>query len=142
MALIAPFAAVTGRASSAVRSAGQTVVAYVLIGLLGLVGTAFLLAALFIWLAAATDPLAASLILGTAMLAIAGITLAVISAGASRRKRERRRSSTDAAMMASTLSLATTGLKLASRVRGPLLIPALAAIAAGWYLSRSGGDHD
>lgn len=140
MALIAPFAAVADRASSAVRSAGQTIVVYLLVGLLGLIGAAFLLAALFIWLAAATDPLAASLILGTALLAIAGITLAVVSAGGNRKKTERRRSSFDTASMASTISLAATGLRLAGKLRGPLLLPALAALAAGWYLTQSGDD--
>lgn len=140
MALTSPFSAVTSRASSAVQNAGRTASVYLAIGLLGIIGAGFLIAALYIWLAANTDPLAASLLMGTGFLAVAGIVLAVVIAGANSRKRERERSAADAAVMASTVSLAATGLKLASRMKGPLLIPALAAIAAGWYFGRSNDD--
>lgn len=142
MALMTPFSAITSRANSLAQSAGRTVGAYATIGILGLLGAGFLVAALYIWLAANTDPLAASLLMGTGFLAIAGISLAIVAANANRKERERKQSAADAAVMASTVSLAATGLKLASRVKGPLLIPALAAIAAGWYFGRSSGEDD
>ena len=80
MALSAPFTAVANRAGSAARSAGQTVALYIVIGLLGLTGLGFLLAALFIWIAANSDPLAAALLMGTGLLAVAGIALAIVIA--------------------------------------------------------------
>lgn len=141
MALTAPFAAVTGRATSAVRSMGQSVAAYAIISVIGLVGIGFLVAALYIWLAQETSPLGAALLMGAGFIAIAGIALAVVMARNARKKEERRRSAANTAMMASTVSLASTGLRLASRAKGPLFWPAVAAIAIGWYFGRS-GDHD
>lgn len=141
MALTAPFAAVTGRATSAVRSIGQSVAAYVIISAIGLVGIGFLVAALYIWLAQETSPLGAALLMGAGFVAIAGIALAIVMARNSRKKEERRRTAANTAMMASTVSLASTGLRLASRAKGPLFWPAVAAIAIGWYFGRS-GDHD
>ena len=141
MALTAPFAAVTGRATSAVRSMGQSVAAYAIISVIGLVGIGFLVAALYIWLAQETSPLGAALLMGAGFLAIAGIALAVVMARNARKKEERRRNAANTAMMASTVSLASTGLRLASRAKGPLFWPAVAAIAIGWYFGRS-GDHD
>lgn len=142
MALTAPFAAAASRAGSAVRSAGLTAAAYAIIGLIGLIGAGFLLAALFIWIAANTDPLVASLVLGFGFLAIAVIGLAIVMARAQTQKRHRRSQTANTAMMASTVSLATTGLRLASRVKGPLFWPAVAAIAAGWYLSSARDDEE
>jgi large-conductance mechanosensitive channel len=142
MALTAPFAAVTDRATSAVRSIGQSVVAYVIIGLIGLVGIGFLISALYIWLAQQTSPLGAALLMGASFVAIAGISLAVVIARNNRKKEERRRNAANTAMMASTVSLASAGLRIASRAKGPLFWPAVAAVALGWYFSTSGGDHD
>lgn len=142
MSLIAPVSAITNRFGAAVHSAGQSALIYVLVAVMGIIGAGFLVAALYIWLASVTDVLAAALILGTGFLAVAGIALATVIARSNRRKRQRRRSAADSAMMASTLSLASTGLRIASRARGGLLWPALAAIAAGWYLSQSGGGDD
>ncbi|MEQ8164909.1 MAG: hypothetical protein RIC93_02390, partial [Alphaproteobacteria bacterium] len=142
MALTAPFAAVTGRATSAVRSVGQSVAAYAIIGLVGLVGLGFLVAALYIWLAQETTPLGAALLMGAGFVAIAGIALAIVIARNSRKKEERRRSAANTAMMASTVSLASAGLRIASRAKGPLFWPAVAAIALGWYFGTSGGDDE
>lgn len=142
MALTAPFAAVTGRATSAVRSVGQSVAAYAIISLVGLVGLGFLVAALYIWLAQETTPLGAALLMGAGFVAIAGIALAIVIARNSRKKEERRRSAANTAMMASTVSLASAGLRIASRAKGPLFWPAVAAIALGWYFGTSGGDDE
>ncbi|AEQ52065.1 hypothetical protein [Pelagibacterium halotolerans] len=142
MALTAPFAAVTGRATSAVRSMGQSVAAYAIISLIGLMGLGFLVAALYIWLAQETSALGAALLMGAGFVAIAGIALAVVIARNNRKKEERRRNAANTAMMASTVSLASAGLRLASRAKGPLFWPAVAAIAIGWYFGTSGSDHD
>lgn len=144
MALTAPFAAVTSRASSAIRSVGQSAVLYAVIGLLGLTGLGFLVAALYIWLAEATSTLAAAVLMGTGFLAIAAIVLAVAIARGKKEKREARHTAANTALLASSMSLATTGLRLASRAKGPLFWPALAAIAVGWYLGRPdhGADDD
>lgn len=142
MALTAPFTAVTDRATSAVRSIGQSVAVYAIIGLIGLVGLGFLVAALYIWLAQETSPLGAALLMGGGLLALAVISLAIVMARNSRKKEQKRRSSANTAMMASTVSLASAGLRLASRARGPLFWPAVAAIALGWYFGTSGGDDD
>ena len=142
MALTAPFAAVTGRASSAVRPMGQSVAAYVTIALIGAIGVGFLIAALYIWLAQETTPLGAALLMGAGFVAIAGISLAIVIARNSRKKEEKRRKAANTAMMASTVSLASAGLRIASRAKGPLFWPAVAAIAVGWYFGTSGGDHD
>ena len=140
MALTAPFAAAASRAGSVVRSAGQSAALYGAIGLVGLVGAGFLVAALYIWLAEATDTLVAALLIGAGFLAIAGIALAIAMAQGKRKKREHQSTAANTALLASTVSLATAGLRLASRAKGPLFWPAVAAIAAGWYLSTSGGD--
>ena len=142
MALTAPFAAVADRAGSAVRSAGQSAALYGAIGLVGLTGAGFLVAALYIWLADATNTLAAAILMGAGFLAVAGIALAIVLAQARARKREHRRTAANTALLASTMSLATAGLRIASRAKGPLFWPAVAAIAAGWYLSSSGGDEE
>lgn len=143
MALAAPFAAVAARAGTAIQSAGQSVAVYAAIGLVGLVGAGFLVAALYIWLAEATSTLAAALLMGTGFLAIAGIALAVAIARGRKKKRENQRTAANTALLASTVSLATTGLRIVSRAKGPLFWPAVAAIAAGWYLGHSsGGDED
>lgn len=144
MALTALFAAAANRASTAVRSAGQSVALYGVIGLLGVTGAGFLVAALYIGLSQATTPLAAAILMGTGFLAIAGIILAVVIARGKRKKREHQRAAANTAMAASTISLATTAIRLVSRVRGPMLVPAaLAALAAGWYLSSmNDGDDD
>ncbi len=142
MALSAPFTAVANRAVSAARSAVQTVALYIVIGLLGLTGLGFLLAALFIWIAANSDPLAAALLMGTGLLAVAGIALAIVIARGQKQKKQRERQTANTALIASTVSLATTGLRIASRAKGPLFWPALAAIAVGWYFGTSGGSDD
>ncbi|WP_417582771.1 phage holin family protein [Pelagibacterium sp.] len=143
MALTAPFSAVTSRATSAVRSAGMSAAFYVVIGLLGLVGAGFLIAALFIWLAQETSPLGAALLMGAGFLAISGISLAIAIARNNRKKEERRRNAASSATMASTMSLASAGIRLASRAKkGPLFWSAVAALAAGWYFGTSGGDDD
>ncbi|MAN75809.1 phage holin family protein [Pelagibacterium flavum] len=142
MALTAPFAAVTGRVSSTARSMGQSVAVYAVIALIGLVGIGFLISALYIWLAQETSPLGAALLMGAGFIAIAGISLAIVVARNNRKKEERRRDAANTAMMASTVSLASAGLRIASRAKGPLFWPAVAAIAIGWYFGTSGGDHD
>jgi len=142
MALTAPFAAAASRATTAVRSVGQSAALYGGIALVGLTGAGFLVAALYIWLAETTSPLIATLIIGAGFLVIAGIALAIVIAQGKKKKRENQRAAANAAVLASSLSLATTTIRLVSRVRGPLLLPALAALAAGWYLSSGGGDDD
>lgn len=142
MALTAPFAAAANRASSAVRSAGQSAAIYGAIALVGLTGAGFLVAALYIWLAEVTSTLGAAVLLGTGFLAIAGIALAIAIGQGKKKKRENQRAAANTALLASTVSLATTAIRVVSKVRGPLLLPALAALAAGWYLSSTGGDED
>ncbi|WP_338609861.1 phage holin family protein [Pelagibacterium nitratireducens] len=142
MALTAPFTAVTDRATSAVRSMGLSVAVYAIIGLIGLVGLGFLIAALYIWLAQETGPLEAALIMGAGFLVLAGISLGIVIARHKHKKEQKRRNSANTAMMASTVSLASTGLRIASRARGRLFWPAVAAIALGWYFGTSGGDDD
>lgn len=136
MALPAPLAAVAGQVTSSARSVGQLAMLYVLIGLLALVGAGFLVAALYIAIASATDPLIAALVVGAGFIALAGIILAVVIAKAEKRKEEQRRAAANAAMMASTMTLANTGLRLASRATGPMFWPALGIVAAGIYFSR------
>ena len=114
MALTAPFAAVTGRVSSTARSMGQSVAVYAVIALIGLVGIGFLISALYIWLAQETSPLGAALLMGAGFIAIAGISLAIVVARNNRKKEERRRDAANTAMMASTVSLASAGLRIAS----------------------------
>jgi|TARA_A100001391_G_scaffold187912_1_gene158176 uncharacterized membrane protein (UPF0136 family) len=142
MALTAPFTAVTDRATSAVRSMGMSVAVYAIIGLIGLVGLGFLIAALYICLAQETGPLEAALIMGAGFLVLAGISLGIVIARHKHKKEQKRRNSANTAMMASTVSLASTGLRIASRARGRLFWPAVAAIALGWYFGTSGGDDD
>lgn len=142
MALTAPFAAAANRASTAVRSVGQSVVLYAAIALVGLTGAGFLVAALYIWLAEATSTLAAALLMGAGFLAIAGIALAIAIGRGRKKKRENQRAAANTALLASSVSLATTAIRIVSRVRGPLLLPAIAALAAGWYLSTTGHDDE
>lgn len=142
MALTAPLAAVATRASTAARSAGRSIAIYGAIGLVGLVGAGFLVAALYIWLAEATNMLAAAVLMGTGFLAVAGIALAIAIARGKKKKRENQRATANTALLASTVSLAATGLRIASRAKGPLFWPAVAAIVAGWYLGTSGGGED
>src|SRR5690606_24474905 len=134
MALTAPFAAAASRAGTAVRSAGQSVAIYAAIGLVGLTGAGFLVAALYIWLAGETSPLAAAILIGTGFLAIAGIALAVTISQGKKKKREHQRTAANTALLASTVSLATAGLRIVSQAKSPLVWPAIAAIAVGWYL--------
>lgn len=140
--MIAPFSALTNRVNATIRSAGQSAMVYLTVAVMGLIGAGFLIAALYIWLASITDGLAAAILLGIGFIAVAGIVLAIVVSQANRRKRERRRAAADSAVLASTLSLASTGLRLASRARGPFFWPAVAVIAAGWYFSRGGDDED
>ncbi|WMT85873.1 hypothetical protein NO932_13175 [Pelagibacterium sp. 26DY04] len=142
MALTAPFAAAANRASTAVRSVGQSVVLYAAIVLVGLTGAGFLVAALYIWLAQVTSTLAAALLMGAGFLAIAGIALAIAIGRGRKKKRENQRAAANTALLASSVSLATTAIRIVSRVRGPLLLPAIAALAAGWYLSTTGHDDE
>ncbi len=141
MALAAPFSAAASRVSSAFRSAGLQIAAYCVIGLIGLMGLGFLVAALFIWLASVTDPLAASLLMGFGFVGLSIIILATVMWRGRRKKRKRQKATANTALIASTMSLATTGLRIASRSRSPIFWPAIAAVAAGWYMSRS-GDSD
>lgn len=140
MALTAPFAAAADRASSVARSMGQSVALYAAIGLMSLIGAGFLIAALYLWLAEATSPLAATLVIGLGFLAVSLITLAIVIAQANQKKEERRRAAADTALLATTASLASVGLRIASRTKGPMFWPAVAAIAAGWYFGRQ--NHD
>lgn len=140
MALTAPFAAAADRAGSVARSMGQSVALYAAIGLMSLIGTGFLIAALYLWLAEATSPLAATLFIGVGFLVVAIITLAIVIAQANRKKEERRRAAADTALLATTASLASVGLRIASRAKGRMFWPAVAAIAAGWYFGRQ--NHD
>ena len=143
MALTAPFAAAASRATTAVRSVGQSAAIYGAIALVGLTGAGFLVAALYIWLAEVTSTLGAAVLMGTGFLAIAGIALAIAIGRGKQKKRENQRAAANTALLASSVSLATTAIRVVSRVRGPLLLPAIAALAAGWYLSTTGhGDEE
>ncbi|GGA46397.1 hypothetical protein [Pelagibacterium lentulum] len=137
MALPVPFAALANQAGQTARSVGFTVAIYVVLALVGLTGLGFLLAAAFMAVAAATNPLVAALILGGALLTVSAIAFAIMVQRAKVRKLEQKQSAANAALVASSISLASTGLKLASRVKNPMFWPAVATIAAGWYLTRN-----
>ncbi len=137
MALPVPFAALANQAGQTARSVGFTVAIYVVLALVGLTGLGFLLAAAFMAVAAATNPLVAALIFGGALLTISAIAFAIMAQRAKVRKLEQKQSAANAALVASSISLASTGLKLASRVKNPMFWPAVATITAGWYLTRN-----
>lgn len=135
MALPAPFAALVEQAGQSARSLGQVAAVYAALGLAALLGLGFLLAALFMWLAALTDVLVASLILGGVFVAAAGIGAAVMIHREKERRKRRKRTNVNAALLASGLSLADTGLRMVSRSRHPMFWPAAATLIAAWYLT-------
>lgn len=142
MGLPAPFSSLAHQASRVAHSAGRSAANYVALALLAIIGVGFLVAAAFIWLASLTDPLIASLILAGVFLATAGIWLAILMARQERIKQERRSSVANTALLASSLSIANVGLRMLSRARGPMFIPAAATLLAAWYFSRGNGDAD
>lgn len=142
MALPAPISSLAHQAGRVAQSAGTTVAIYVAIALVALVGTGFLVAAAFIWLAVQTDPLIASLILAGVFLGIAGICLGVLRAKQERAKLERRQSAANTALMASSISIADAGLRIVSRAKGPMFWPAAATLFAAWYLTRNKNGDD
>lgn len=142
MPLPAPIAAVTQQAGLAARSAGQTVAIYAALGLAALTGTGFLLAAAFIWLAALTNPLIAALIIGGVLLAISGIWAGALAYRAREKRRTRRTTAANTALLASSISIADAGLRIVSRARGPMFWPAAATLLATWYLTRPGRSGD
>ncbi|WP_116653989.1 hypothetical protein [Pelagibacterium sediminicola] len=141
MALPAPLSSLTHQAGRIVQSAGRTAAIYAALTLMGFIGAGFLIAAAFIWLAALTDPLIASLIMAALFLLVAAIWLAILMARHERIKLERRSSAANTALVASSISLADAGLRILSRARGPMFLPAAATLFAAWYISR-GGDRD
>lgn len=142
MALPAPISSLAHQASRVVHSAGRTAAIYAALALVGLIGAGFLVAAAFIWLASLTDPLIASLILAGLFLATAGIWLAILMARQERIKQERRSSAANTALLASSISIADAGLRIVSRAKGPMFLPAAATLFAAWYLTRGSGRDD
>lgn len=142
MSLGAPLAAVASRATNVARSAGISVALYAGVGLVACVGVGFLIAAAYMAIADATSPLIAALILGVAFLLVAGLVLAVVISRQRHKKTRARETAANTALIASSLSLATTGLRLVSGGRGRLLLPAIAAMAAAYYFGRSGDDAE
>lgn len=141
MALPAPLSSLTHQVGRVAQSAGRTAAIYAALVLVGLIGAGFLIAAAFIWIASLSDPLIASLILAAVFLVTAGIWLAALMARQERIKLERRSTAANTALIASSISLADAGLRIVSRARGPMFLPAAATLFAAWYLSR-GDDHD
>lgn len=142
MALPAPFSSLAHQAGRAARSAGRTAAVYAALGLLCLIGAGFLIAAGFIWISGLTDPLIASLILAALFFAAAGIWFAVLAMRQRRIKQERRTSAANTALIASSISLADAGIRILSRARGPMFLPAAATLFAAWYLSRGSSDDE
>lgn len=136
MALPPPLAAVATEATHRARSVGQLAAAYAVLALIGLTGAGFLMAALYIWLASVTDPLIAALAIGGALLLISAIWAGFLVARNRERMRHRQQLSINTALMASGMSLADSGLRIISRSKTPLFWPAVATVAAAWYLSR------
>lgn len=138
MPLPAPIAAVTQQAGLAARSAGQTAAIYTSLALAGLIGLGFLLAAAFIWLAAATNAMIAALIMGGTLLALSGVCASILFYRAREKRRLRRTTAANTALLASSISIADAGLRIASRAKGPMFWPAAATLLATWFLTRSG----
>lgn len=136
MPLPAPVAAVAHRATNAAKSAGQSVALYALLGIIGLVGIGFLLAALYIWLAALTDPLIAALIIGGSFLGVSVIWALILVYRGREAKRRRREALASTAMMASSLSFANTGLRLLTGARRSSLLPAAVTLLVAWFVLR------
>lgn len=141
MALPAPFALVARQGRLAVRAVGQSVLAYVAILVLAITGTGFLLGAAYLWLARLSDPVLAALIMGAILLGIALIWVTVLLIRARQRRRRNRTAAVNTAMMASSLSLANTGLQILSRSKRSIVVPAV-ALAAAWFFLRPGGGDD
>ncbi|WP_196257821.1 hypothetical protein [Pelagibacterium limicola] len=142
MALPAPISTLTYQAGRVVRSAGRTAAVYAALVVLGLTGAGFLVAAAFIWLAATTNPLIASLIMAAVFLAAAAILWAIVAARKDRIKQERRVSTANTALIASSLTLADVGLRIVSRMKGPMFWPAAATLFGAWYLTRHKNRDD
>src|SRR5690606_11038636 len=119
MMLLSPFTGPASSASSAAKSAGQSVGLYAAAGLIGLTGTGFLLAAGYIWLADELSPLAAALTIGIILLLVAAIIVGSLAIRTKQAQKRKRAAAADTAAMASTLSLANIGLRLISRAKGP-----------------------
>ena len=136
MPLPGPIAAVANQAGIKVRSFGQSIAIYAVLGLLGLIGCGFLIAAGFIWLAAVTDPLIASLILGVLFLGVASIVGAVMIRRQKRIQKLRRQKAANTALLASSISMADAGLRVVSRMKGPFFWPAAATLLATWYFTK------
>lgn len=142
MALPAPISSLAAQAGRVVQSAGRTAAIYGALALVALIGAGFLVAAAFIWLASVTDALIASLILAGVFLAVAGIWLAVLMARQERIKQERRSAAANTALLASGISIADAGLRILSRAKGPMFLPAAATLFAAWYIARGNGRDD
>ncbi|WP_164730413.1 phage holin family protein [Pelagibacterium montanilacus] len=139
----APVSALANQASQKARSVGQVVGLYAALVLVGLTGAGFLVAAAYIWLASVSDPLIAALIFGGTLLLIAAILAGVLMSRAKQKQRERRQSSVNTAMLASSLSLTGTVVRILSRSKGSKLLPAAAMIATAWFMfGRGSGDSE
>lgn len=136
MTLPAPISGLMAQAGDSVRTAGLGIAQYAALGLIGLVGAGFMLAAFYIWLAAMTNALIAALIVGGLLLAISGIWAAILIQRGKRARLEREAQVANAAVMASTLSLADAGLRIVGRMRGTMFLPAAATLAVAWFLGR------
>lgn len=141
MALPAPLSSLAHQMGRVAQSAGRTAAIYAALALVGLVGAGFLIAAAFIWIAGLTDALIASLIMAALFLVTAGIWLAILMARQDRIRQERRSTAASTALVASSISLADAGLRIVSRARGPMFLPAAATLLAAWYFSRGGRDE-
>ncbi len=132
MPLLGPLAALLGIEIEAITDRVRTLmIVYAVIGALTVTGLIFLLVAAYLALAEVIGPIYAALVIGVAMLVIAGIVLLAIRMGEARRRRDiaQRRRSSEAGAFATTAALTA----LPAVVRSPslrlLAIPAVAAAA-------------
>lgn len=133
-----PLSLLTRRVSDSAKDLGVAAGSYAAIGIIVVIGVGFLLAAGFMLLADMLGAIAAAAIFGAVLLLIAAIWGGILAAQAREKARRRKEEAAQAAMVASGLSLANTGLRLASRTGGRFWLPALGIGLALMFLRREG----
>jgi len=135
-----PFSAFSQRISDTISGLGYTAASYAVIAILAAVGIGFLIAAAFMLVADALDPLAATAIFGAVFLIVAGIWAAILAARAREQQRRRREAAASTAAVATSVTLANTGLRLLSSGGSKSILPLAAVALAAWFFLREGDD--
>lgn len=136
MPLPAPLSSVANSASNAAKNLGVTAAQYVGASIFAVIGVGFLVAGLYIWLATITSSMVAAIIIGAIFIVIGLLWFAILFRKAEIAREQKRKDTANAAMMATSLSLVDTGLRIASRAKGKYFLPAAAAIIGTWLFTK------